>query len=82
MKKLETIIKIAILSEVVEADFDLEAAAKRLGMGRATIYRWFKVWKLATPVGGNPGSIKLSEYKLRCSSIELELGNLREVTKA
>jgi transposase len=53
VRKLDAVIKISVLKAVIGCDFDMIAAAKKLGIGRPTIYRWFKRWKLPTPAGRN-----------------------------
>lgn len=77
MKKLDVVIKSTVLEAIVASDFDLRKAAKELGIGAATIYRMLGRWKLPTPVGGNPGGVKYSEYRGRCQQIEDTLTALR-----
>lgn len=76
MKKLDDVIRITVLTAVVECDYDLEDAARELGVSRKTIYRMFSRWKVPTPVGGNPGRVKYSEYTERCERIKVALSNL------
>lgn len=77
MKKLDHLIRVAVLEAIVEADYDVIKAAGNLGISRPTIYRMLIRWKLPTPVGGNPGRVKFSEYTARCKELKDHLDSLK-----
>lgn len=60
IRPLETVEKIAVLSAIVEIDFDVQDAANKLGISSRTIYRLLKRWELFRPKGKgiSPRAIK------------------------
>jgi transposase len=78
MVKLADIEKRAVLSAIVEHDYDLEAAAETLGITKRTVYRMLVKWGLPTPVGGSPHTTKWSEHRRRCGKILSALQSIQK----
>jgi transposase len=77
VRSLKEVEKETVLAAIVELDFNLPKAAKRLGISIRTLYRKLKEWSVEAPVGGNPGAVLFSEYKKRCEAIVEALEHAR-----
>lgn len=76
--KLADTKKLHVLTAIVEHDYNLEEAARALGVSKRTLYRLLIQWGLPSPIGGRPETTLWSEHLARRNKILKALQQLQK----